>query len=257
MRTNEIDVVYENHQGLEVFAQLDEMRRDIKKLKSHNTELELEQDKFKKRIALLENEVIKFDMNIGRKWLEKGDLAIRRRFIDCYKRDILHLSRYHEIRIITAENSVAHDENVISDAFVFDHDVRTDYFIYISLYEFNYQQVLNYDERFLSDWWTKDNDDLNQREYWWKDFRRCRRSDYLTSSRKRDIARIRNGFSQVYLNSGNLIFTYINEGSRKWTGVALSAQNDVAHPLDRDGQSALKEHRSLVPPGLILPFFGR
>ncbi len=67
MRTNEIDVVYENHQGLEVFAQLDEMRRDIKKLKSHNTELELEQDKFKKRIALLENEVIKFDMNIGRK----------------------------------------------------------------------------------------------------------------------------------------------------------------------------------------------
>ncbi len=41
MSTNEIDVVYENHQELEMFAQLNKMRRDIKKLKSHNSKLEL------------------------------------------------------------------------------------------------------------------------------------------------------------------------------------------------------------------------
>jgi hypothetical protein len=127
------------------------MRRDIKKLESHNTELELEQDKSTKRIALLENEVTKFHMNTRRKWLERDGLAIRRRFIDCYKRDILHLSKYHGTQAITAKNSIAHDENVISHAFVFDHDARTDYSIYISLYEFNCQQVLNYDEHFLSD----------------------------------------------------------------------------------------------------------
>ncbi len=48
----------------------------------------------------------------------------RRRFIDCYKRDILKLPNYKFSEAIKAENIVAHNENAMTDAYMFRNDRR-------------------------------------------------------------------------------------------------------------------------------------
>ena len=106
---------------------------DIKMAK--NDKLRNEVGEYKRRISSLEDRERQLVQT------SNGYLAIRRRFLDLYKRDVMK-----EVKISKAihdGNLVAHEGDAIGDAVLFNRDQRTDLRIYWELYGLSCDQVLD------------------------------------------------------------------------------------------------------------------
>lgn len=126
--------VYSNREGFRVLEQLTDLQREMR------TSREKNENKF----AILEKEMARLRLEVEGRWLQEEALAIRRRFIDCFKRDVLKLPDYQRTDAIKAGNMIAHHGNAISDAYLFQHDNRMDFQTYSQLYGFQFPQVLKY-----------------------------------------------------------------------------------------------------------------
>lgn len=73
--------VYSNREGFRVLEQLIDLQREMR------TSREKNENKF----AILEKEMARLRLEVEGRWLQEEALAIRRRFIDCFKRDVLKL----------------------------------------------------------------------------------------------------------------------------------------------------------------------
>lgn len=94
------------------------------------SELKNESAKHGHKIAVHEKEMARLRVEMEGNWLRDDRLAIRRRFIDCYKRDISKLLESHQSKAIKAGNMIAHQVSSISDAYLFKNDNRMDYQTY-------------------------------------------------------------------------------------------------------------------------------
>ncbi|KAL9123561.1 MAG: hypothetical protein Q9217_007016, partial [Psora testacea] len=130
--------VYSNREGFRVLEQLADLQREMKTSREKNEH----------RFALLEKEIVRLRLEVEGRWLQEEALAIRRRFIDCFKRDVLKFPEYQRTDAIKAGNIVAHYGNAISDAYLFKHDNRMDFQTYSQLYGFQFEQVLKYCKKF-------------------------------------------------------------------------------------------------------------
>ncbi|KAL9102285.1 MAG: hypothetical protein Q9163_002554 [Psora crenata] len=122
--------VYSNRKGFVIMEELSDLRHDMKSMES--------------KFAVLEKQIGSMRLEGEGGWLQEEALAIRRRFIDCFKRDVLKLPEYERTNAIKVGNRVAHHGNAVSDAYLFKHDNRMDIQTYSQLYGFQYPQVLQY-----------------------------------------------------------------------------------------------------------------
>jgi hypothetical protein len=126
--------IYGNSAGTQIFEQVQELKTELR-----NTQ-ELNERKF----ALLKNELTQLRWENEGRWLRDDGLAIRRRFLDAYKRDMLNMTRFQGSRAINEGDKAGHHGNAISDAYVFKIDNCMDHTTYTQLYGFSFSQVLRY-----------------------------------------------------------------------------------------------------------------
>ena len=123
-----------NPEAFLVLEQLTDLQREMRITRERN----------RNKCAILEQEMARLRLEVEGSWLQEEALAIRRRFIDCFKRDALKLPEYQGTDAIKAGNMIARDGNPISDACLFQHDNRMDFQTYSQLYGLQFPQVLKY-----------------------------------------------------------------------------------------------------------------
>ena len=154
--------VYANRKGFDIMKTLTDMKRDLQISDGKREESERNWDSWEQkwqqlrqewqqskqdmqqRIARLGRETAMLRQEAADARLHDGALAIRRRFFDCYKRDVLNMPEVQHTQNIIASNKVAHCGNAFTDAYLFEHDRRKDASIFSQLYGFEYSLVLAY-----------------------------------------------------------------------------------------------------------------
>lgn len=71
-------------------------------------------------------------------------MNIKRLFFDVYRWDTKQLHGYHQTQVIRCDNSAAHDDDAVGDAFLFVCDKQTDRTLYRELYGLEADQVLRF-----------------------------------------------------------------------------------------------------------------
>ena len=72
----------------------------------------------------------------------EGYIAIRRRFIEVFKRDVNGSKDFKNSTAIQNGNIVAHEGDALTDAMIYENDQRTDARVYRQLYGLHHTQVL-------------------------------------------------------------------------------------------------------------------
>lgn len=130
-----------NPEGSRIMKNLVILRRQMNEMNNKVAKLE-------SRTAMNEGELTRLRMEMELRWLQGDALAIRHRFIDHYKRDVLCLSGLKGTYAIKTRNVVAHHSNAISDALLFKYDDRSYLTTYTNLNGFYFTQVLEYCKKF-------------------------------------------------------------------------------------------------------------
>ena len=133
-------LVYGNSAGLTLLGELEELKESMTLLQKRVAESETTIEGHRKEIAELQTRVGYLTAS------SEGYLAIRRRFLDVYKRDIKSMEELRNPRAIRNGNVVAHEGDALSDAVVFDRDRRSDRSTFRELYGLEYGQVLEFCE---------------------------------------------------------------------------------------------------------------
>ncbi|MCJ1479633.1 hypothetical protein MMC13_008319 [Lambiella insularis] len=134
---SEEQVVFANPQGHSLMDDLAFMKQELMILKSWKDKKTIEDGQAQKRLLLLESRL--------RQLTSASDsyMAIRRRFFDTYKRDVLKMTEFRSTKAIQAGNAHAHNGDSVTDALLFKSDSRQDRSIYRDLYGLDYQSVLD------------------------------------------------------------------------------------------------------------------
>lgn len=137
-------ILYANAGAFRVFEDLNDMKRDIIILKardstktSHIEELRQNDWELRQKVRCLESRVRCLVQS------SEGYLAIRRRFLDVYKRDIKMQTPMNS-KAIHQGNISAYEGDALGDAALFERDKRTDLITYRELYGLEYHQVLDF-----------------------------------------------------------------------------------------------------------------
>ena len=141
-------IIYASVGAFRVFEDLDDMKRDVQVLKAkdctttsqieelrHDTTSQIEE--LRQKVSYLESRVRSLVKT------SEGYLAIRRRFLAVYKRDI-KMERPMSSKAIKEGNISAHEGDALGDAALFQRDQRTDLRTYRELYGLQHQQVLDF-----------------------------------------------------------------------------------------------------------------
>ena len=92
-----------------------------------------------------QNEVTLLKGQVGRLiQSSEGYRAIRRRFLDVYQRDIKGIKEFKGSKAIQTGNLRALEGDALGDAVLFNHDGRSDSYLYRELYGLDFEQVLNF-----------------------------------------------------------------------------------------------------------------
>ena len=165
-RQLEDKVVYANSGGHGLLAKLEEMTTAIERLNAKDEEtttaikrltakdeetttaIEHLTAKDEQKTAQLkehQNEVTLLKGQVGRLiQSSEGYRAIRRRFLDVYQRDIKGIKEFKGSKAIQTGNLRAHEGDALGDAVLFNHDGRSDSYLYRELYGLDFEQVLNF-----------------------------------------------------------------------------------------------------------------
>ncbi len=136
-------IVYGNEGGHSILARLGTIEDEITALKAKDTKRAAETSQLQKEMLSTRKEMLSTRKDVKR--LEQnceGYLAIRRRFLDVYKRDVKGLETHTGTRAIKEGNVAAHQGDAIGDATLFERDKRTDRRIFCDLYGLDPAQVL-------------------------------------------------------------------------------------------------------------------
>lgn len=64
-------------------------------------------------------EIARLRLEVEGRWLQEQTLAIRRRVIDCFQREVLKWPEFQQTKAIKAGNVIAHHGNAVNDAYLF------------------------------------------------------------------------------------------------------------------------------------------
>lgn len=129
-------IVYGNEGGHSILARLGTIEDEITALKAKDTKRAAETSQLQKEMLSTRKDVKRLEQNC------EGYLAIRRRFLDVYKRDVIGLETHTGTRAIKEGNVAAHQGDAIGDATLFERHKRTDRRIFCDLYGLDPAQVL-------------------------------------------------------------------------------------------------------------------
>ncbi|KAI4107971.1 MAG: hypothetical protein L6R37_001253 [Teloschistes peruensis] len=125
-------LTHANPEGHSILTGIQELEADIAYVKSKLNELKTQNENIDARITCLELRSPRF-------------LAVRRRFLDVFERELLHFPApwVHTGNAgINSANDMAHGGNAVADALVFEMDHRRDFYTYRMLYGLDHVQVL-------------------------------------------------------------------------------------------------------------------
>lgn len=128
------NLVYGNDGGHGLLSEIKEMRNDIALLLAKDKTREDTLKEHRQEIQDLKHQTKTL------RQVSEGYLAIRRRFIDVYKRDVR--SSIRGSKAIQIGNSLAHEGDVVVDAYLYTRDHRTDESVFCELYGLGVNQVL-------------------------------------------------------------------------------------------------------------------
>ncbi|KAI4099717.1 MAG: hypothetical protein L6R37_005827 [Teloschistes peruensis] len=123
---------YANGEGKSIFEDLHDFKERLKHVESRVTALETENKSQNTRLELLELDSLRY-------------YAIRRRFIDVFKRDHLDATVFRHPPgndMINFRDEIAHDADVVADALLFEYDKRPDGYTFRRLYGLDLRHVL-------------------------------------------------------------------------------------------------------------------
>jgi len=116
-------------------------------LLQERTDLRARMTRMEEKVAQLDKEVAKIprlEVDMARlRGLSEGYLRIRERFLDVFRRDVLHDSSAQRLQTITAGNSAAHDADAVADALVYEYGRRRDTRLLTRIYGLGHDQILS------------------------------------------------------------------------------------------------------------------
>ena len=136
-------IVYGNEGGHSILARLETVEDEVTALKAKDTKRAAETSQLQKEMLGLKQEMLSTKKEVKRLAQNcEGYLAIRRRFLDVYKRDVRGLETHRGVRAIKEGSAAAHQGDAIGDATFFERDKRTDRIVFRDLYGLDPVQVL-------------------------------------------------------------------------------------------------------------------
>lgn len=138
-------LVYANSGGHGLLAKLEEMTTAIERLTAKDEQKTMQLKEHQNEIKEHQNEITSLKGQVGRLiQSSEGYLAIRRRFLDVYQRDIKGNEELKGSKAIQTGNLGAHEGDALGDAVLFEHDGRSDRRLYRELYGLDFGQVLEF-----------------------------------------------------------------------------------------------------------------
>ncbi len=139
------NLVYANSAGHGVLEDLENLKKQIAILMAKDEGRASQIVQHQQQIVQHQQQIASLEKQVSRlSQSSEGYLAIRRRFLDVYKRDIKGMEEVKGNKAIREGNIIAHEGDALGDAALFDRDQRTDRRVYRELYGLDHQQVLEF-----------------------------------------------------------------------------------------------------------------